>query len=347
MFQVDRGCAAGSTRGKKLETLLLCIKVLPFLYMTLLSLPFGTSPSIIPKANNRSSGLSQPERSGIMEIAREDCPDSETHFTQLPPELRVMVYRYLVDDPRYLKTRIQPNADRTKSRAPRAYFGATVNLILVTFSLPVSILVTCHLVHNEALPIFQTALQTLLSQPARLVVELGDYRLTDTDIRWLVDSFQRCTSSSSNAAPESIHNSTRDKLRRRPRHQHPRLTNDFQIAKIEVFSKQLARRARNSPTTTLDIVTVSVLVSSDHGGFVTISNALSILDVWTILADLDISATLRLREGMWSRLNEAQKRQWAALCQTELNNKFQVISDSLVDCEEWERNWSYDERKAK
>jgi hypothetical protein len=282
-----------------------------------------------------------------MEITRESCPGPESHFTQLPPEVRVMIYRYLVDDPKLMKNRIQPNADRTRSRAPRAYFGATVNLILVTFSLPVSILATCHLVHKEALTIFQTTLEALLSQPAKLVVELEDERLTVTDTQWLVDSFQRCTLNPSNAVPEPAHNSTTHKLRRQQRRQRPRPTNDFQTAKIEAFSTQLARRVSMIPATTLDIVTVSVMESSDHLDIVTTSVALSVLDVWAILSDLDISATLRLREEMWSKLNEAQKTQWAALCQTELYNEFQVIHGSLVDCEEWERSWSYDKRKAK
>jgi hypothetical protein len=79
-----------------------------------------------------------------MKLINESLSAPISHFLVLPTELRLIVYEYLFDTPNTQYHRIRPGAGRERKRSLDAHSTTTTKMVLVTFSLPVSILSTCH-----------------------------------------------------------------------------------------------------------------------------------------------------------------------------------------------------------
>jgi hypothetical protein len=97
-------------------------------------------------------------------------PEQSFRFLDLPPELRVMIYKEISIDTRtrHHTFHTLPKEDVIFSTAPKTA-GAAITLVVK--SLPTSLLATCRLINVEASPIMKPKIDKLRKEPMRFIID--------------------------------------------------------------------------------------------------------------------------------------------------------------------------------
>jgi hypothetical protein len=104
----------------------------------------------------------------LSQVPSQSRDDEPFRFLDLPSELRLMVYEEIKADTRHYRLK-DPVFEARSHGMPASY------ITLVTQNLPVVLLATCHLINEEAKPIFAPKLAALRNEPAQYIVDSASF----------------------------------------------------------------------------------------------------------------------------------------------------------------------------
>jgi hypothetical protein len=128
-----------------------------------------TGQSAPESANDQSAAMAHTTQPNPPSSAPSPSRDDQPfRFLDLPPELRLMVYKEIDPHTRHYRLKdpaFQPNSDDI----PPSY------ITLVTKSLPVALLATCRLINAEAAPILAPKLKKLRKEAPHFIVDSASF----------------------------------------------------------------------------------------------------------------------------------------------------------------------------